>query len=55
MILTKCRLCPGRSFADSTLFLAIATMVATLDIGKARDAGGEEITPEESFLPGFFR
>ncbi|KAH9913262.1 uncharacterized protein B0H18DRAFT_1126463 [Fomitopsis serialis] len=30
------RLCPGRLFADTTLFLAIASVAATLNIEKAR-------------------
>ncbi|KAH9929336.1 cytochrome P450 [Fomitopsis serialis] len=47
------RICPGRLFADTMLFLAIANMAATLDIRKARDAEGKEITPEASFTPNF--
>ena len=43
------RLCPGREFADATLFLAMASIIATLDIGKARDAEGKEIVPKASF------
>ncbi|TFY68455.1 hypothetical protein EVJ58_g999 [Rhodofomes roseus] len=47
------RQCPGRLFADTALFLVIATMAATLDIRKARDAEGKEIIPEVSWLPAF--
>lgn len=43
------RLCPGREFADATLFLAMASMAAALDIGKARDGEGNDITPNVSF------
>lgn len=43
------RLCPGREFADATVFLAMAGMIAALDIGKARDAEGNYITPKASF------
>ncbi|KAI0724641.1 cytochrome P450 [Fomitopsis betulina] len=43
------RLCPGREFADATLFLAISNMIAALDIGKSRDAEGNEITPKAAF------
>ena len=49
------RLCPGRLFADTTLFLAIANIAATLDIRKALDAEGKEITPTASFHPSFVR
>ncbi|EPT00020.1 hypothetical protein FOMPIDRAFT_91063 [Fomitopsis schrenkii] len=47
------RLCPGRLFADTTLFLVIASIAATLDIRKALDAEGKEITPTASFHPAF--
>ncbi|KAH9834581.1 cytochrome P450 monooxygenase [Rhodofomes roseus] len=47
------RLCPGRLFADTTLFLAIASIAATLDIDKARDAEGNVITPKAKFLSSF--
>ncbi|EPS94406.1 hypothetical protein FOMPIDRAFT_62440 [Fomitopsis schrenkii] len=47
------RICPGRQFADATLFLAIASIVATLDIRKARDAEGRIITPKVSFTDSF--
>ena len=43
------RLCPGREFADAKLFLAIANIIATLDIGRAKDAEGKEIVPTASF------
>ncbi|TFY68452.1 hypothetical protein EVJ58_g996 [Rhodofomes roseus] len=49
------RLCPGRLFADETLFLVISNMAATLDIRKARDVGGREITPQVSFHPALVR
>ncbi|EPT00007.1 hypothetical protein FOMPIDRAFT_1050098 [Fomitopsis schrenkii] len=47
------RLCAGRLFADTTLFLAISSMAATLDIRKARGSEGEEITPSASWVPAF--
>ena len=49
------RLCPGRLFADTTLFLAIAGIVATLNIDKARDSEGNVITPEAEFFSAFVR
>ncbi|EPS99958.1 hypothetical protein FOMPIDRAFT_1123474 [Fomitopsis schrenkii] len=47
------RLCPGRLFADTTLFLAISGIAATLDIRKARDSAGNIITPEGTFFSAF--
>lgn len=49
------RICPGRHFADTTLFLTIANMAATLDIRKARDADGVEVTPRISFTDSLIR
>ena len=40
------RICPGRRLADSTIFVAAAKVLATLDITKARDAQGREVEPE---------
>ncbi|KZT04130.1 cytochrome P450 [Laetiporus sulphureus 93-53] len=47
------RACPGRHLADSSVWLAAAMMIATLDIGKARDASGKLITPEPTFVQNF--
>ena len=49
------RICPGRQFADATLFLAIANIVATLDIQKALDTKGKAVTPRVSFTDTFVR
>lgn len=40
------RICPGRRLAESTIFLAVAKVLATFEIGKARDSQGREIEPE---------
>ncbi|GBE87235.1 Multifunctional cytochrome P450 monooxygenase af510 [Sparassis crispa] len=47
------RRCPGQKFADQSLWIAMANMIATLDIGKTVDVTGRNITPEASFDPGF--
>ncbi|TFY56489.1 hypothetical protein EVJ58_g7611 [Rhodofomes roseus] len=47
------RICPGRRFADASVWLAIAGMVATFDIQKARDTLGKEITPRVLYESGF--
>ncbi len=39
------RVCPGKSLADSFVWLAIATSLATVDISRALDDAGNEITP----------
>lgn len=38
------RICIGRKLAELSVFTAIATSLATLDIGKALDANGREVT-----------
>ncbi|OBZ68047.1 O-methylsterigmatocystin oxidoreductase [Grifola frondosa] len=49
------RLCPGQAFADSSLWLAMAHMIATLDIRKRVDSFGKEINFEAAFSSGFVR
>lgn len=46
------RICPGRYLADSSLWLAVANMLAAFDFLKARDATGKEIIPEPFFFHG---
>ncbi|KAH8093136.1 cytochrome P450 [Cristinia sonorae] len=47
------RLCPGKDFADSNVFLLAANIVATMDITRAKDAQGQEIVPPLEFTSGF--
>ncbi|KAH9929347.1 cytochrome P450 [Fomitopsis serialis] len=47
------RICPGRLFAEASVFLAMSNIIATLDINKARDDMGMDVTPEACFLSGF--
>lgn len=47
------RICPGRFVAYESMWMAIATMLATLDITKCRDENGIEITPQEEYSTGF--
>ncbi|KAH9834636.1 cytochrome P450 [Rhodofomes roseus] len=49
------RICPGRRFADSGIWQAMANITATFDICKARDAMGNEITPPGTFTSGLVR
>lgn len=49
------RSCPGAGFADSWVFLAIATILATLDVAKARDEDGNVVEPVEEYTTGVIR
>ncbi|KDQ12551.1 hypothetical protein BOTBODRAFT_34288 [Botryobasidium botryosum FD-172 SS1] len=43
------RQCIGKHFAEASLFLTFASVLATFDIAKARDESGREIVPEVDF------
>lgn len=49
------RICPGRILADASIWLAVANILATLNIHKARTLTGAEITPEVKFASGSVR
>ncbi|KAH8107959.1 cytochrome P450 [Cristinia sonorae] len=49
------RACPGKEFADTGIYLMVAHIVATMSIGKAKDANGQEITPPAEFDGGISR
>ncbi|KAI0640974.1 cytochrome P450 [Trametes meyenii] len=46
------RVCPGREFADATVWLAMASVISMFDIGKATDRWGKVITPIPEFTSG---
>ncbi|KAF4609105.1 hypothetical protein EYR40_001458 [Pleurotus pulmonarius] len=46
------RICPGRHLATASIWIAVATIFATVNITKARDEYGNEITPEIDFETG---
>ncbi|KZS88716.1 cytochrome P450 [Sistotremastrum niveocremeum HHB9708] len=46
------RVCPGKQFGESAVFLQIASILATFNISKALDAHGTEITPEIDYKGG---
>ncbi|KAF9460615.1 cytochrome P450 CYP621A2 [Collybia nuda] len=46
------RICPGRHLADASLWIAMVSVLATMDITKAVDADGKEVTPEVAFSSG---
>lgn len=49
------RQCPGMHLIEQSLWIVMASMVATLDISKARDAAGCEVEPEVVFDNAMFR
>lgn len=52
-MLCVCRVCPGRTVAEDTIFLATAAILKLYSISLARDADGNEIPVEEKFSSGF--
>ncbi|CUA68608.1 O-methylsterigmatocystin oxidoreductase [Rhizoctonia solani] len=47
------RVCPGNHIADVSVWLAIASLAATMDISKAHDSNGEYIEPVAERSSGF--
>ncbi|KAH8100092.1 cytochrome P450 [Cristinia sonorae] len=47
------RLCPGRDFADTCVFLVLASIVSTMNIQKAKDECDSQIIPPLQFTDGF--
>ncbi|KDQ17057.1 hypothetical protein BOTBODRAFT_30444 [Botryobasidium botryosum FD-172 SS1] len=46
------RICAGINFADATIFIAVASILATFDIDKPLDKDGNEAEPEAFYGPG---
>ena len=46
------RLCPGKYLAQELVFTVIATVLATFNVRKAKDADGNEITPIAEYTHG---
>jgi hypothetical protein len=46
------RMCPGRHLADASLFAMVSTLLATVNIVRAKDADGKEIIPEVDVTSG---
>ena len=40
------RICPGRDFAEASIFTAVSMLLATSTLTKAIDGNGKEIEPE---------
>jgi len=48
------RICPGMNFSDSALFLAVASILATMDISAPRDDEGEAVMPKVEYTSEIF-
>jgi hypothetical protein len=46
------RICPGIHVADASLFAMVSTLLATVDIIRAKDANGNEVVPEVDVTTG---
>ncbi|THH06638.1 hypothetical protein EW145_g3950 [Phellinidium pouzarii] len=49
------RICSGRHFAENSIYVIIASILATFDIEKALDENGVPITPPLRYTPSFIR
>ena len=45
------RICPGRHFADASVWSAIVTILTTLDIIKCKDTQGNDIPVDPKWCP----
>ena len=48
----KCRICPGRHMATSSLWITIASILSTLHISKAIGEDGKVVEPTYEYFPG---
>lgn len=60
MVLRLChlycfRLCPGRHLALSSVWIVVATVLATFHIAKAKDEYGKEIDVSGDYTDGLVR
>jgi hypothetical protein len=49
------RVCPGQHLGSASVFIAMATILATLNISRATDADGNEIIPNPKMTTGLER
>ena len=49
------RRCPGADLVDSTIWILIATMIATIDVSMPLDKNGVAIEPQPAYDNQFFR
>ncbi|TFK37935.1 cytochrome P450 [Crucibulum laeve] len=46
------RVCPGRHLADDSVWIAVASIIATLTVSKCIGKDGKEVTPDVEFTTG---
>jgi hypothetical protein len=51
----RVRICPGQYLASDSVWIAMATLLATLKISKVLDDEGKEITPAPKMITGVGR
>lgn len=49
------RVCPGKGFAESSIFLIMSNIIATMNLTKAVDEAGVPITPPVEYTKSFIR
>ncbi|KAF9645975.1 cytochrome P450 [Thelephora ganbajun] len=49
------RVCPGKAFAESNIFLIMSNIIATMDLTKAVDEAGVPITPPVEYTKSFIK
>lgn len=49
------RRCPGADLVDSTIWILMATMIATIDVSMPLDENGDSIEPQPVYDNQFFR
>jgi len=49
------RVCPGKAFAESSIFLIMSNIIATMDLTKAVNEAGVPITPPVEYTKSFIR
>ena len=49
------RVCPGKAFAESSIFLIMSNIIATMNLTKAVDEAGVPITPPVEYTKSFIR
>ena len=49
------RICLGRAFAEASVWLLMANIIATMNIEKSMDEMGQPITPSAEYIGSFVR
>ena len=53
-LLSISSICPGRHLASNSVFITVASVLATLDISHATDEMGNPVHVDHDVTPGFF-